>query len=93
MKIINRILFFPIYLTAVLANLMAGVIKHAFSFFCGIFFLVMMLCLAVTVLNHAWTQCLLLGVLMLFGYAGLFGIVAIKVLIEEFKNFCFKKVF
>ena len=93
MKVLKRILFFPIYLIAVVINLLAEVVKQAFSFVSGLFFLVMGLCLIVTLLNHAWSQCLLLGAFIVIGYAGLFGIVIIKVLIEEFKNYCFGKVF
>ena len=93
MKVLNKILFFPIYLIALFVNLFAEVVKQAFSFVSGLFFLVMLVCLIVTVLNHAWSQCLLLVALIVIGYAGLFGLVAIKVLLEEFKNYCFKKVF
>lgn len=93
MKVLNKILFFPIYIIALLINLLAEVVKQAFSFVSGLFFLLMLICLVVTVLNHAWSQCLLLAVLIVIGYAGLFGVVAIKVLIEEFKNYCFGKVF
>ena len=93
MKALNKILFFPIYLIALFVNLLVEVAKQAFSFVSGLFFLVMLVCMIVTVLNHAWSQCLLLGVLMVIGYAGLFGVVVIRVLIEEFKNYCFGKVF
>lgn len=92
MKVLNKILSFPIYLIVLFVNLLAEVVKQAFSFVPGVFFLVMLVCLIVTVLNHAWNQCLLLGILIVIGYAGLFGVVAIKVLIEEFKNYCFGKV-
>ena len=93
MKALNRIIFFPIYFIALLANTLAEVVKQAFSFISGVFFLLMMICLIVTLLNHAWSQCLLLSVLIVIGYAGLFAVVSIKVLIEEFKNYCFDKVF
>lgn len=53
----------------------------------------MAVCLLITILNHAWEQTLLLAVLMLLGYGILFAVVAMKVVIEEFKNFCFAKVF
>lgn len=93
MKVLSKILFFPIFLIALFVNFFAKVIKQAFSFVSGLFFLVMLVCLIVTVLNHAWSQCLLLGALIAIGYASLFGLVAMKVLLEEFKNYCFGKVF
>lgn len=93
MKVLNKILFFPIYLIALFVNLLVEVVEQAFSFVSGLFFLLMLVCLIVTVLNHAWSQCLILVALIVIGYAGLFGLVAIKVLLEEFKNYCFKKVF
>ena len=93
MKVLNKILFFPVYIIALLINLLAEVVKQAFSFVSGLFFLLMLICLMITVINHAWSQCLLLVALIVIGYAGLFGVVAFKVLIEEFKNYCFGKVF
>ena len=93
MKALKKIMFFPIYFIALLANTLAEVIKQAFSFISGLFFLLMMICLIVTLLNHAWSQCLLLSVLIAIGYAGLFTVVSLKVLIEDFKNYCFVKVF
>lgn len=93
MSVMSRVLFLPVYLLALLANGVAEIVKQAFSYVCGFFFLMMLICMAVTVLNHAWEQTLLLGVLMLLGYGILFGVVALKVVIEEFKNFCFRKVF
>ena len=93
MRVLNRIFFFPIYLLALFADLIAELVKNAFAFISGAFFLLMLVCLAVTILNHAWRQCLLLGALIAIGYGGLFGVIAVKVLLEEFKNFCFGKVF
>ena len=93
MSVMNRVLFLPVYLLALLANGVAEIVKQAFSYVCGFFFLMMLICMAVTVLNHAWEQTLLLGVLMHLGYGILFGVVALKVMIEEFKNYCFRKVF
>lgn len=93
MRVLNKILFFPIYLLALLADLLVELIKNAFTFISGAFFLLMLVCLAVTILNHAWSQCLLLGALIAIGYGGLFVVIAVKVLLEEFKNFCFGKVF
>lgn len=93
MRVINKVLFLPIYLVAVVMNLTAEIVKQAFSFVCGFFFLMMAVCLLVTILNHAWEQTLLLIVLLLIGYGILFSVVAMKVVIEEFKNYCFGKVF
>lgn len=93
MRVINTVLFLPIYLLALVANMMAEIVKQAFSFVCGFFFLMMAACLLVTILNHAWEQTILLVVLILIGYGILFAVVAFKVVIEEFKNFCFAKVF
>ena len=93
MRILNRILFFPIYLLALFVDLIAELVKNAFTFISGVFFLLMLVCFAVTILNHAWGQCLLLSALIAIGYGGLFGVIAVKVLLEEFKNFCFGKVF
>ena len=93
MKVLNKILFFPIYFIALIMNVLAVGIKQAFSIISGLFFMVMVLCLFVTLLNHAWSQCLLLGAFIVLGYAVLFGVVTFKVLIEEFKNYCFGKVF
>ena len=93
MCVMNRVLFLPVYLLALLANGVAEIVKQAFSYVCGFFFLMMLICMAVTVLNHTWEQTLLLGVLMLLGHGILFGVVVLKVVIEEFKNFCFRKVF
>lgn len=93
MRVINTVLFLPIYLLALVANMMAEIVKQAFSYVCGFFFLMMIVCIAVTILNHAWEQTLLLAVLMFLGYGILFAVVALKVVIEEFKNFCFAKVF
>ena len=93
MSLIFRILFFPIYLMLLLFYLIAEIVQHAFSYVCGFFFLLMVLCMIVTILNHAWAQTLLLLVLMLIGYSILFGVVAIKVVIEEAKNLCLGKMF
>ena len=93
MSVMNRVLFLPVYLLALLANGVAEIVKHAFSYVWGFFFLLMLICMAVTVLNHAWEQTLLLGILMLLGHGILFGVAVLKVVIEEFKNFCFRKVF
>ena len=93
MRVINKVLFLPIYLVALVMNLAAEIVKQAFSFVCGFFFLMMATCLLVTILNHAWAQTILLAVLMLLGYGILFAVVALKVMIEEFKNFCFAQVF
>lgn len=93
MRVINKVLFLPIYLVALVMNLAAEIVKQAFSFVCGFFFLMMAACLLVTILNHAWEQTILLAVLMLLGYGILFAIVALKVVIEEFKTFCFAQVF
>ena len=93
MSLILKIIFFPIYLTTLFFYLIAWIIQHAFSYVCGFFFLLMALCIVVTILNHAWAQTLLLFVLMLIGYLLLFGMAAIKIAIEEVKNFCFGKVF
>ena len=87
MRVLKRVLFFPIYLLVVVASLIAEFVKQAFSFVCGFFFLMVLACLVITILNHAWEQVVLLIALMLFGYTILFGVVAMKVIIEEFKNF------
>lgn len=93
MRILRKILFMPALLLASIANVMAGVIKQVFSFISGIFFLLMILCLFVTVLNRAWSSMLILMALLLMGYAVLFGVVVLKVVIEEFKDYCLRKVF
>lgn len=43
MKVLNKILFFPIYIIALLINLLAEVVKQAFSFVSGLFFLLMLI--------------------------------------------------
>ena len=88
----SRIVFLPVYLMALIANAVAEIVKQAFSYVCGFFFLMMLICMAVTVLNHEWEQTLLLGVLMLIGYGVLFGVVALKVVIEEFKSIMGDKI-
>lgn len=93
MSLILKVIFFPIYLMMLFLGLVAEIVQHAFSYVCGFFFLMMVFCIGITVLNHAWSQTLLLIVLMLIGYLILFGVVAIKIFIEEAKNFCFEKVF
>jgi hypothetical protein len=47
----------------------------------------------ITIFNHAWKQTLLLMILILIGYMVVFGAIALNVVIEEFKNYCFKKTF
>lgn len=93
MRILRKILFMPVLLLASIANVMAGVIKQVFSLISGIFFLLMILCLCVTVLNRAWSSMLILMALLLMGYGVLFGVVVLKVVIEEFKDYCLRKVF
>ena len=93
MRMLMKVFYLPLYLLAFVTNLIAEIIKQALSYVCGFFFLMMITCMAVTILNHAWEQTLLLAVLMLLGYGILFAVVALKVVIEEFKNFCFAKVF
>ena len=93
MRILKRILFMPVLLLGSIANVMAGVIKRVFSLISGIFFLLMILCLCVTVLNRAWSSMLILMALLLMGYGVLFGVVVLKVVIEELKDYCFRKVF
>ena len=93
MRMLMKVFYLPLYLLAFVTNLIAEIIKQALSYVCGFFFLMMITCMAVTILNHAWEQTLLLAVLMLLGYGILFAVVALKVVIEEFKNFCFEKVF
>lgn len=90
MRVIKRVLFLPLYLLAVIVNLITDIIKQMFSFVCGTFFLIMAIFLLVTILNHAWKQTILLMVLIIIGYIALFGVVTLKVVIEEFKNFCFR---
>lgn len=93
MSLILKIMFLPIYLAVLLVSVIAGFVKQTFSYVCGFFFLMMLVCTVITILNHAWSQTLLLIVLMLIGYALLFGVVATKVLIDEIKIFCFGKMF
>lgn len=93
MRVINRVLFLPIYLLALVANIIAEIVKQAYSYVCGFFFLMMIVCMAITIMNHAWGQTLLLAVLMLFGYGILFAVVSLKVVIEELKNFCLAQIF
>lgn len=93
MRILRKILFMPVLLLVSIANAMAGVIKRVFSLISGIFFLLMILCLCVTVLNRAWSSMLILMALLLMGYGVLFGVVVLKVVIEELKDYCLRKVF
>ena len=93
MRILKRILFMPVLLLASIANVMAGVIKRVFSLISGIFFLLMILCLCVTVLNRAWSSMLILMALLFMGYGVLFGVVVLQVVIEELKDYCLRKVF
>ena len=93
MGVIKKVLFLPLYLLAVIVNLITEAIKQMFSFVCGAFFLLMAIFVIITILNHAWEQTILLMVLILIGYIVLFGVVALKVVIEEFKNFCFRNTF
>ena len=44
MKVLNKILFFPVYIIALLTHLLAEVVKQAFSFVSGLFFLLMLIC-------------------------------------------------
>lgn len=93
MRMLMRAFYLPLYLLALVTNLMAEIVSKAFSFIFGLFSLIIFLCILVTILNHAWNQTFLLIVIFLGGYGILFGMVALKVMIEEFKNFCFQKVF
>lgn len=93
MRIIKKVLFLPLYLLAVIVNLIADIIKQTFSFICGTFFLMMTIFVLVTILNHAWKQTILLMILGLIGYMVLFGVIALNIVIEEFKNFCLKNTF
>lgn len=93
MRILRKIIFMPVLLVASIANVMAGVIQQVFSLISGIFFLLMILCLCVTALNRAWSSMLILLALLLMGYGVLFGVVVLKVVIEELKDYCLRKVF
>lgn len=93
MRVLKKAVFVPVYFLACALNLSAGIAKKILSLVSGIFFLLMIAGMVITVMNHAWNQLLIFLVLMALGYGILFGIAVIKVLIEELKDFCIRKVF
>ncbi len=93
MRILKKAIFVPIYLLACVLNIAAGIANQFFSLVSGIFLLLMIAGAVVTIMNQAWNQLLILIAITILGFGILFGVVAIKVAIEEFKDFCYRKVF
>lgn len=93
MRILMRVLFLPLYLLTLVFSIVAGLTTKAFSIIYGIFRLLMLVCIVFAVINHNWNQLIFFGIFYLCGYAALFGIVAMKVFLEEFRKYCFGKVF
>lgn len=92
MKVLKKVLFIPAYFTSLILNLMAWIAKGVVSLAGGILLLFLTGCMIITLVNHAWIQALFLFSLLILGYVLLVGVVFVKVLIEEFKNFCLRNL-
>ena len=92
MKILRKLIFFPAFVMVSLMNLSAAFIKKAVTMISGVYFLLMIAGILISLCSKAWSQLIIFAGLAASGYIILFLIVAIKIFIEELKEFCFRQL-